>query len=110
MLWLIFRSVGANTIAQALSRIDLPLLLAAFGVLLLQFLIMAWRWKVLLRLLFGKDIRLGTLALSIGQGMLASQALPATVGGDAYRIALVAGRVGALAAVRSVVCDRLLAL
>ena len=110
MLWLIFRSVGVDAIAQTLSRIDPLLLLPAVGVLLVQFFIMAWRWRILLRVLFGKDVALRPLALSIGQGMLASQALPATVGGDAYRMALVAGRVGAAAAVRSVICDRVLAL
>jgi uncharacterized membrane protein YbhN (UPF0104 family) len=36
--------------------------------------------------------------------------LPATVGGDAYRMALVMGEVGPAAAVRSVLCDRFVAL
>ncbi len=110
LLWLILHSVGAEAIVRAFSRIDPLLLVPAVVMLLLQFAVMAWRWQVLLQVLFEKVVALRTLALSIGQGMLASQALPATVGGDAYRMALVANRVGAGAAVRSVICDRVLAL
>ncbi len=110
LLWLIFHSVGAEAIARAFSRINLLVLAPAVVMLLLQFAVMAWRWQILLQVLFHKSVPLRPLALSIGQGMLASQALPATVGGDAYRMALVARRVGAGAAVRSVICDRVLAL
>lgn len=110
LLWVVLGAIGIEPIARAIAWTDPKWLLLALGVLALQFFTMAKRWQLLLHLLFDKKIPLGPLALSIGQGMLASQALPATVGGDAYRMALVAGRIGASAAVRSVVCDRLLAL
>lgn len=110
LLWAVFAAIGIETIMRELAKADPKWLALALAVLVIQFLTMAKRWQLLLRLLFEKRVPLGLLALSIGQGMLASQALPATVGGDAYRVALVAGRVGAGAAVRSVVCDRVLAL
>lgn len=110
LLWLVLGAAGIGTVGHALAETDPRPLALAVGVLVLQFFVMAKRWQLLLRLLFHQSVSLGPLALSIGQGMLASQALPATVGGDAYRMALVAERVGAGAAVRSVLCDRLLAL
>jgi hypothetical protein len=110
LLWLVLGSVGVDALARAFARTDPVMLMLALCVLLVQFFVATWRWQALLHLLFGKRVSLAPLALSIGQGMLASQALPATVGGDAYRMALISGEVGAGAAVRSVLCDRVLGL
>lgn len=110
LLWLVLTAAGLEAIGAALARVDIGVLALALGVLVLQFFAMVLRWQMLLELLFGKRAPLRLLAVTVGQGMLVGQVLPTTVGGDAYRMALVASHVGARAAVRSVICDRVLAL
>src|SRR6202030_896046 len=73
-----------------------------------QFAILVWRWQLVIRMLGGKSVRFGPLALFLGQSLLIGQVLPSSVGGDVARTVLLSRSTGAAVAARSVVCDRLL--
>lgn len=108
--WLIFSHVDWVVLLGLLARAD-PVRLALAGlVLLAQFMIMVWRWQVVIELLGGPAVAVVPLAVALGRSMLIGQPLPATVGGDVVRTVVLSRQVGLTIAARSVVCDRLLAL
>jgi glycosyltransferase 2 family protein len=106
--WVLFRSIDFVAVVGAIERAR-PLGLGLAGlVVAVQFLILVWRWQIVIRIIGGKPIGLVTLAFLLGQSLLIGQALPSSVGGDAARTVMLARRTGALSAARSVICDRVL--
>jgi uncharacterized membrane protein YbhN (UPF0104 family) len=108
--WLIYVHIDWPVLLRLLLGAD-PVRLALAGVVLsVQFVIMIWRWQVVIEILGGPTIAMGPLAIALGRGMLIGQPLPSTVGGDVVRTLALSHRLGWAFAARSVICDRILAL
>ena len=107
-LWLILRSIDFGAVLDLISRAALPGLGLAGLVVAVQFVVLVWRWQLVIRMLGGGAVGLGPLALLLGHSFLIGQVLPSSVGGDVARTLMLARRTGAFAAARSVACDRLL--
>jgi glycosyltransferase 2 family protein len=107
-LWLVLRSIDIGTVLDLIARAgltDLGLAGLATGV---QFALLVWRWQLIIRMLGGETVSAGALSVFLGHSMLIGQGLPSSVGGDVARSVMLARLTGASAAIRSVVCDRLL--
>ena len=106
--WVVLRSIDLGTVITAMRRAA-PLGLGSIGlVVAVQFALLVWRWRLVTLVLCGKTLGFSALALLLGHSFLVGQLLPSSVGGDLARAALLSRSTGALAAVRSVICDRLL--
>jgi len=109
-LWLILRSIDFGAVLDLISRAALPALGLASFVVAMQFLLLVWRWQLVIRMLGGAVVGLGALSVFLGHSFLIGQVLPSSVGGDVARTLMLARLTGPVAAARSVVCDRLLGL
>lgn len=109
-LWLILRSIDFGGALDLISRAALPGLGLAGLVVAVQFVILVWRWQLVIRILGGRTVSLGPLSVFLGHSFLVGQVLPSSLGGDVARTVMLARLTGAAAATRSVVCDRLLGL
>jgi glycosyltransferase 2 family protein len=107
-LWLILRSIDIGTVIDLIARADLTALGLAGFVAALQFGLLVWRWQLVIRVLGDDAVGAGALSMFLGHSLLIGQVLPSSVGGDVARSVMLARLTGALAAIRSVVCDRLL--
>jgi glycosyltransferase 2 family protein len=106
--WVVLRSIDLGAVVDLLGRAA-PLALGVAGlVVIAQFAVLVWRWQLVIRILGGKAVGFGPLALLLGHSLLIGQVLPSSVGGDVARTVLLSRSTGAAAAARSVICDRLL--
>jgi glycosyltransferase 2 family protein len=108
--WYIFNQIDWVTLLELLARADPVQLVLAAALLVAQLVVMAWRWQIVIELLGGPIVSVGSLITALGRGMLLGQPLPSTIGGDAVRTLVLSPRVGFALAARSVICDRVLAL
>ena len=107
-LWLILRSIDIGAVLDLIGRAALPGLGLAGAVVAAQFVVLLWRWQLVIRILGGRAVGLGPLSVFLGHSFLVGQVLPSSVGGDVARTVMLARLTGATAAARSVVCDRLI--
>ena len=107
-LWLILRSIDFGAVLDLISRAALPGLGLAGLVVAVQFVVLVWRWQLVIRILSGRSVSLGSLSVFLGHSFLVGQVLPSSLGGDVARTVMLGRLTGAAAATRSVVCDRLL--
>jgi hypothetical protein len=106
--WVVLHSIDLGAVVDLICRAA-PLSLGMAGlVVVAQFAVLVWRWQLVIHILGGKAVGFGPLALLLGHSFLIGQVLPSSVGGDLARTVLLSRSTGAAAAVRSVVCDRLL--
>ena len=106
--WVVLRSIDLGAVITAMRRAA-PLGLGLIGLVVAgQFALLVWRWRLVTLVLCGKTLGFSALALLLGHSFLVGQLLPSSVGGDLARAALLSRSTGALAAARSVICDRLL--
>jgi uncharacterized protein (TIRG00374 family) len=84
LLWLVLRKVDVSQTANIVRTASVPLLLLSLVFMVAVTVAGAWRWKILLG---AQGIRLGLARLAEYNfiGMLFSNALPTTVGGDVAR-------------------------
>jgi glycosyltransferase 2 family protein len=109
-LWLVLSSIDVGAVLDRVGRAALPALGLAAFVVAMQFLLLVWRWQLVIRMLGGAVVGLGALSVFLGHSLLIGQVLPSSVGGDVARTLMLARLTGPVAAARSVVCDRLLGL
>ena len=109
-LWLVLASTSLSKVGQIIAHADPLWLGVAASVALLQLLAAAWRWQLLHRLLTGAHLPFGPMLRGLSRGLLFGQLLPSSIGSDAIRAVALARDTGLAAAVRSVLCDRLLGL
>jgi uncharacterized membrane protein YbhN (UPF0104 family) len=109
-LWLVLSSIEVGAFLDLVGRAALPALGLAGFVVAIQFLLLVWRWQLVVRMLVGTVVGLGALSVFLGHSLLIGQVLPSSVGGDVARTLMLARLTGPVAAARSVVCDRLLGL
>lgn len=110
IFWLIFRSVDAGAVADAMGGISPRLLLFAIVFQMFSTALAAYRWNLVMRPL-GYDHRFSFYLKSYFKGMFFNQALPTSIGGDAIRVLDVArGGHRKRDAFRGVFIDRLLGL
>jgi glycosyltransferase 2 family protein len=109
-LWLVLSSIDVGAVLDLVGRAALPALGLAGFVVAMQFLLLVWRWQLVIRMLGGAVVGLGALSMFLGHSLLIGQVLPSSVGGDVARTLMLARLTGTVAAARSVVCDRLLGL
>jgi glycosyltransferase 2 family protein len=83
MYW-ILRGTSLTEVVEAASNASVPLLLLAFSLHFVGYLISTQRWRVLLRAQ-GVEARLRTLLSSFMVAIFFNNFLPSTVGGDASR-------------------------
>ena len=106
--WVILHSIDLGAMVDLIGRAE-PLALGVAGVVVIaQFAVLVWRWQLVIHILGGKAVGFGPLALLLGHSFLIGQVLPSSVGGDVARTVLLSRLTGAVAAARSVICDRLL--
>jgi hypothetical protein len=106
--WVVLRSIDLGASLSLIGRAA-PLALGVAGlVVIAQFALLVWRWQLLIHILGGKVVGFGPLALLLGHSFFIGQMLPSSVGGDVARTVLLSRWTGAVAATRSVICDRLL--
>lgn len=110
LLWLVLRQVDPDAAAARLVQAKPGWLLFALLLLAVQVAILSWRWSFILRYLgFPIPVR-RALALNLA-GFFIGQALPTSIGGDAWRIwRLRSDGCGVGLAAKSVVLDRIVAL
>jgi uncharacterized protein (TIRG00374 family) len=108
--WLVLSSIHLGAVIAAMGRAT-PFGLGLIGLAVAaQFALLVRRWQFVIRVLCGKTIGFGALAVLLGHSFLIGQALPSSIGGDVARVALLSRSTGTVAAARSVICDRLLGL
>jgi glycosyltransferase 2 family protein len=106
--WVVFHSIDFGAVVGVIARAR-PLVLGLAGlVVAAQFVTLVLRWRIVIRIVGGKPASFGPLAFLLSQSLLIGQLLPSSVGGDAARTVMLAPSTGALAAARSVICDRVL--
>jgi hypothetical protein len=106
--WVVLHSIDLGAVVDLIGRAA-PLTLGVAGlVVIAQFAVLVWRWQLVIHILGGKAVGFGPLALLLGHSFLVGQMLPTSVGGDVARTVLLSRSTGAVAAVRSVICDRLI--
>ncbi len=110
LIWLV---VGSVDIGDTMDRIrGIPLWVAplALSLMLSQFLLATWRWRIVMRQ-FNQSLPFKTAFRFFFEGMFFNQALPSTVGGDGIRIyrSFRAG-LPLQPAINSVILDRVLGL
>src|SRR5262245_52253303 len=92
--WLILHHVDWGMLLALLARAD-PIRLALGGfVLSAQFIIMVWRWRIVITLLGGPTVAMDSLAIALGRGMIIGQPLPSTLGGDVVRMVMLSRQIG----------------
>lgn len=107
LIWLCFRGVAAGEVGAALARVPAGAASACLACLVAHALLSAWRWRLVCRALGVPAPEARDALRWTALGVTFSQALPSTVGGDAYRIGAFAAQRGWAAAARSVIHDRL---
>jgi uncharacterized membrane protein YbhN (UPF0104 family) len=108
LVWLILRSIDIGAVPGLIGHAAFPGLGLAGLVVAMQFVLLVWRWQLVICMLGGKTVGPGALSVFLGHSLLIGQVLPSSVGGDVARTVMLARLTGAMAAARSVVCDRLL--
>jgi glycosyltransferase 2 family protein len=108
LVWLVIRCIDFGTLLDLIARAALPGLGFAGVVAAVQFIVLAWRWQLVMRILGGIPVGLGPLSVFLGHSFLVGQVLPSSVGGDVARTVMLARLTGTAIAARSVVCDRVL--
>lgn len=93
-----------------LTQADPVCLLAATALLLIQAVCAANRWRCILLDVLGRHYSLVQTMAWNGMGTLLGQVMPSTVGGDVYRLSVLANDAGWKPALRSVLLDRMLGL
>lgn len=84
LIWWILRGTNLGEIATAVRGANVFLLLLAFSLHLIGFIISAYRWRLLLRTR-GSDASIPFLLESYIVGVFFNNFLPSTIGGDVYR-------------------------
>lgn len=110
LVWWCLRVVDVSQLLATLGKIHFAALAACLVFLAAHTALCAWRWHLVCRRLGlgGPEPRnaLRWTALSV----MLSQVLPSTVGGDAYRVGALGRHEGVVAAMRSVILDRVTGL
>ncbi len=101
------RSVDPGELAAAFATIDPRAALACLAFLVAHTLLCAWRWRLVGRALGLAGPAPRDAVRWMAFSVTLSQVLPSTVGGDAYRIAVLGRQEGVAAAARCVIHDRL---
>jgi hypothetical protein len=109
-LWLIARQLDLEAIEAVGQRLQPEWIAAVIAVIVSQFLLVVWRWQLILLFLRSSAPSFGFLSWSLGASYVYGQILPSALGGDIIRASLLAPSFGAGAAARSVICDRAFAL
>lgn len=106
LTYIAFRSIDPKDAWLVVQQMSLSALAICLVLLVLQFLVLAWRWALLLRE-FWKGAEFSLLLQGVLAERLVNQFLPTTVGGDAARVlALVRNGIRPGPAFQSVLFDR----
>ena len=109
-LWFVLWNASPSRVAEIVIHADPVWLAVVASAALLQLLGGAWRWQLVHRQVAGRLLPYGAMLRGFCRSLLFGQLLPSSVGSDAIRAMALARETGLVAAVRSVVCDRLLGL
>ena len=74
-LWLVLHSIDLGSVPGLIGRAAPPGLGLAGLVVAVQFLVLVWRWQLVIHILGGKAVGFGPLALLLGRSMLLSRRL-----------------------------------
>jgi glycosyltransferase 2 family protein len=107
-LWLVLRTIDLATVLDLIGRAAPPALGLAGLVVAAQFVARVWRWQLVIRMLKAGVVNIRSLSVFLAHSFVVGQLLPSSIGGDVARTLMLTPLTGAAAAVRSVVCDRLL--
>src|ERR1700719_2043660 len=74
--WVVLHSIDMGAVVDLIGRAA-PLALGVAGlVVAAQFAVLVWRWQLVIRILGGKAVGFGPLALLLGHSTLIGQVLP----------------------------------
>lgn len=108
--WFVLTQVNWQDFVQTLLTANIAFLALAFMVLVLQPLLLAFRWKLTLKL-FEKEIPYRKLLLFTFESLFFNQTLPSSVGGDVAKVIRLHGAgVDATLSTSSVILDRIFGL
>lgn len=110
LLWYLWAELALEKVSAVLEAIQWPWIFLAFSLLTVQFAMAVVRWRIIVAAFADREVKLQDLAIIQGLGILLSQVLPSTVGGDVARSALLGRMVSLPQAVKSVLVDRLFGL
>ena len=110
LAWLVFRNYDFQRVAVMLEQFDRRWLATIIFMSLLQVILLALRWRLLHQRLTGTFLPFPLSLLATGRSLLLGQLLPAVVGADSVRIAVIAHKAGLKNAIRSVATDRIVGL
>jgi glycosyltransferase 2 family protein len=85
LMYLLYRKMPLSELEALMLSVDLRFLPYIFGALLVNTLLSAWKWQILLRS-DGVEISLLTLTGSYLIGSFLNMFLPSNIGGDSYRV------------------------
>jgi glycosyltransferase 2 family protein len=85
LIYLLYRKMPLSGIKELMLSLDLRYMPLIFVILLLNTILSAWKWHILLKS-DGLDIPLSTLTGSYLVGSFFNMFLPSNIGGDSYRI------------------------
>ncbi|MCX5705433.1 MAG: lysylphosphatidylglycerol synthase transmembrane domain-containing protein [Candidatus Omnitrophica bacterium] len=107
LLWYLFRQLDRNRLLDIISHADIRLLLLAFCVFVIPYILALLRWKMLLDAI-KMELPLKRIVASFSGGVFFNQVLPSSIGGDLMRsIDLSAHTKRAREVVATVLLDRL---
>ncbi len=110
LTWYLLRDIESVEILKSGRSLNLLFLLLAFFQLLIHFIIVSWRWGIVLRAL-DERIPIKMLLKISYISIFFNQVLPASIGGDVVRIYMIRDlKVSLLKAFNSTVIDRIASL
>lgn len=110
LIWLVFRNIDMADVLGRVRALPLWVVPAVVGLILGQFFLGIWRWRILVGQ-FNARLAPGLAARLFFEGQFFNQALPSTVGGDGVRMYRTYRAGLALeSAVSSVILDRVIGL
>jgi uncharacterized membrane protein YbhN (UPF0104 family) len=110
VVWYLLRTISPEELIARLVSLDPTWALLAALLLLLQIVLIGWRWFLICRRM-GIDVPFFPVLRFTLEGFFFNQALPSSIGGDAVRMMRLHGRTRQTrAAIESVILDRIVGL
>ena len=82
LLWYLWAELALEKVSAVLEAIQWPWIFLAFSLLTAQFALAVVRWRIIVAAFADREVKLQDLAIIQGLGILLSQVLPSTIGGD----------------------------
>jgi uncharacterized membrane protein YbhN (UPF0104 family) len=106
-LLILLHRIDTQMILRRLAAVRMDMMLVVLGLTVFQLVLLAWRWRYILRRLGASGFDLARLLVINGVSSFYGQVLPSSVGGDLLRVGIVGRSIGFRQATLSIVMDRM---